>query len=513
MLEILSDWLSCLARYPEVTDVNVWLSEENIPCTCNKCGGANIFTIQTQLVAKAWDVAKAIKPDLRIRLLLTQGSYASNAQVLKAVPPDMGVTFYHCSYTYESSRKPMIYPLLEEFAAKGGWLGCYPQLTPSYLVFCPWTGPQFIKARMSEFVSKRLECLCGYVIPTSRLYEFNVTAAAEWSWNAKGRSERDFALAWFTRQNVSDAKKAADWAVMLGEVGWDVYGSAVPFEWALGKTGVTFQQGQPPKLGNGVFLYYPTREHFDENLTVCNRAMELAEGLKQPAMIEETRVIRGLSQMLKSLYVMGEAAAIGKQHLASVQRQQAADAIVSADRGYRDAHDGLLAWAKLAAPEVVQSAGRYADTLNCLEPVVVQIAEAGEMLGISDPNRIYRPQRIGDWTAQDFVSGTACRKTWEITKAVAEAGRYQAVLHTNGNCSYARIKSVALVASPADNPSQQAQIFREAREAGTESHPKYVLSLSRRKPTQRYFVVVELDGGAESARCSGHVTLAKMHDE
>ena len=110
-----------------------------------------------------------IKPNLRVRILLTQGSYQSNAQVLEAAPPEMGVTYYHGGLTYDSSRNPMIYPLLEKYAAQGRWLGCYPQLTPSYLVICPWSGPQFIKARMSEFVSKRLQCLCGYVIPATRL--------------------------------------------------------------------------------------------------------------------------------------------------------------------------------------------------------------------------------------------------------------------------------------------------------------------------------------------------------
>ncbi|MCX7429223.1 MAG: hypothetical protein NTW96_26800 [Planctomycetia bacterium] len=511
MLEILTDWLSCLARYPEVTDVNVWLSEENIPCACEKCAGPNLFTVQTQLVTKAWKVAKRIKPDLRVRILLTQGSYQSNAQVLEAAPPEMGVTYYHGGLTYDSSRNPMIYPLLEKYAAQGRWLGCYPQLTPSYLVICPWSGPQFIKARMSEFVSKRLQCLCGYVIPATRLYDFNVTAAAEWSWNAAGRTERDFSLAWATRRGLSDPEKAADWAVMLGEVGWDVYGAAVPFEWVLGNTGVTFKQGQPPTLGSGIFKYFPTREHFDENLAVCDRAMRLAEELNEPAMIEETRVIRGLTQMLKGLYVMGEAASAGGQ-ITTDQRQQAAAALVLADRGCRDAYDGLLAWTKLVSPEMIQPTGRYADMLNCLEPVVMQIAEAAVSLGVSDPNRIHRPQRIGEWTTQDFTAGTTCQKTWEISKAVVDSGRYQVVFHTKANSSYARIKSVAFVSSPTDDPARQTERSRETREDGTESPPKYNLSLDRRDPEQRYFIVVELDGGVESARCSGHVTIRKAKD-
>ena len=63
----------------------------------------------------------------------------------------------------------------------------------SWRIVCPWSGPQFIKYRMTEFVDKNLKCLVGYATPNNRLYDFNVTAAAEWSWNAHGRDERAFA--------------------------------------------------------------------------------------------------------------------------------------------------------------------------------------------------------------------------------------------------------------------------------------------------------------------------------
>ena len=149
--------------------------------------------------ASRWEAAKRVKPDLRLRILLTQGSYQSNDQVLAAVPPEVGITYYDGGRTYNSSREPMIYPLLVKYVRADRWLGCYPQLTASWGVVCPWSGPQFIKARMSEFAAKHLQCLCGYAWPSNRFYEFNVTAAAEWSWNVGGRSEREFSLAWATR--------------------------------------------------------------------------------------------------------------------------------------------------------------------------------------------------------------------------------------------------------------------------------------------------------------------------
>lgn len=109
----------------------------------------------------------------------------------------------------------------------------------SWRLVCPWSGPQFIKALMSEFVDKRLRCLCAYTAPTNRFYEFNVTAAAEWSWNAHGRNEREYSLAWAARQGLSDPEKAADWAATLGPVGWDVYGAGVPMVWFYGGAGLS----------------------------------------------------------------------------------------------------------------------------------------------------------------------------------------------------------------------------------------------------------------------------------
>ena len=86
----------------------------------------------------AWRLAREEHPHVQLRILLTQGSYSTNDKVLAEIPPEVGVTYYDGGRTYDSSRDPMIYPLLEKYAAAGHWLGCYPQLTPSWRIVCPW---------------------------------------------------------------------------------------------------------------------------------------------------------------------------------------------------------------------------------------------------------------------------------------------------------------------------------------------------------------------------------------
>ena len=308
-----------------MSDVNVWLSEDNVACQCPKCKAVNPYVLQTQVIVRAWQSAKRVKPDLRLRLLLTQGSYASNDKVLAAAPREVGITYYDGGRTYDSSRQPMIYPLLEKYAAEGRWLGCYPQLTASWRIVAPWSGPQFIKARMSEFVDKRLQCLCGYATPSNRFYEFNVTAAAgvvveRRTGGASGISP------W-------PGPPARDWPIPrrppTGPSCWGRWAgtSTGAARCSIGSTMASPKSSKPesgPSWVHGHFVYFPSKEHFDADLATCDRAMRLAEGLRSPAMIEETHVIRGLVGMLKGLYLMAEATAAGKK-MTAADRQRAAD--------------------------------------------------------------------------------------------------------------------------------------------------------------------------------------------
>ncbi len=527
--QILSDWLCDLARYPEVTDVNVWLSENNVPCDCEKCKVVDPFVLQTTLAVRAWEAAKRLRQDIRLRILLTQGSYKSNDKVLAAAPREVGITYYDGGRTYDSSRNPMIYPLLEEYAAKGGWLGCYPQLTASWRIVCPWSAPQFIRARMTEFVSKKLRCLCGYATPSNRFYDFNVTAAAEWSWNAGGRDEREFSAAWAVREGLSDPEKAADWAVMLGPVGWDVYGSRVPYSWVYGNIGGLLKAGRSPQLGSGIFTYFPTREHFDGNLAVCDRAMALARELKAPALVAETRVIRGVVRMLKGLYLLAGDTVKGDK-MSPDEKAAAGASLALVDEGSREARDGLLAWGEAVASRLMaRPPSRFADTANCIEAVMSQVSDIVTGYGMQDPNRPYRSRQIGRWVTEDFKTGRDQTKTWEVTSFVAGPGRYQVYFQYEKGWYGAGIRRVRMVSAsalngarsgPAADPSQQKELACDDHEGITGHSPKdtlYALDLKEHDPARRYFIVADLRGvppnsPPDKQGCEGRVNMKKIKE-
>ncbi len=378
LTDLLADWMTSLAAQQGVTDICTWLTEHHLQCGCEQCQKVGQYVLETRAIVKAWRRVRERYPKLGLRLLLTQGSYATNDKVLADVPAEVGVSYYHGGRTYDSSRSPMIYPLLEDYVAKGRWLGCYPQLTASWRIVCPWSSPQFIKFRMTEFVSKKLQCLCGYATPNNRLYDFNITAAAEWSWNATGRDEREFAAAWATRRDLKDPEAAADWAVMLGPVGWDVYGGRVPYNHFFGAAARMVKKRVAPVLGKGMFRYFPTVEHFDKDLAVCDRALDIAKRLDHPPILDETLVVQGYVRMIKEIYTIAQTVSAKKQ-LDDKQRAALRQNLSRLSEACAQTTRALKDWEASIGKGKGES--RFQDTVNVTEKTAAEIAEG---LGIGE---------------------------------------------------------------------------------------------------------------------------------
>ncbi len=379
LTEVVSEWMASLALQKGVTDICCWLTEHHLQCGCQKCQEVGQYVLETRAIVKAWRLARKEHPKLGLRILLTQGSYATNDKVLAEVPEDAGVHYYHGGRTYDSSRSEMIYPLLEDYLAKGRWVGCYPQLTASWRIVCPWSGPQFIKFRMTEFVDKRLQCLCGYATPNNRLYDFNITAAAEWSWNATGRDEREFAAAWATRRGIKDVDAAADWAVMLGPVGWDVYGGNVPYGHFFGGAAGRIKKRAAPVLGKGMFRYFPTEAHFDEDLAVCDKALAIAKRLDSTPILTETLVIQGYVRMLKEIYTIAKTIA-AHEPPADEYRAALRASMSRLSNAATQTTKALKEWEACIGKG--KGGSRFKDTVNVTEKTAADIGNALKPYGV-----------------------------------------------------------------------------------------------------------------------------------
>ncbi|PIX44695.1 MAG: hypothetical protein COZ56_03945 [Armatimonadetes bacterium CG_4_8_14_3_um_filter_58_9] len=513
--EIMADWLTCLARYPEVSDVCVWLSENDVQCACDRCQSQNQFALETRVALRAWEAAKAVKPSLGLRILLTQGSYRSNDKVLAMVPPEVGISYYHGGLTYDSTRNPMIDPLLADYAAKGRWLGCYPQLTASWRIVCPWSGAQFIKARMNEFVDKKLQCLCGYATPNNRFYEFNVTAAAEWSWNAKGRDEREFAAAWATRQGLKDPDAVAEWAVMLGPVGWDVYGSGIPYPAFFGGAAQVVASHTRPTLGQGMFRYFPSRKHIEEDLAACAKALTIAKRIGDARLTTETQVIGGYVQMVKE--INGLCAKLSSVDMTSdPERRQVQDSMCRLAKTGAQTASALREWERSVGQGLGGS--RFQDSIMVTEQTVSRIGKTLAVDGIQDPGKPYRRQEIGKWESNDFEKNEGIRKTWEVTECVSGTGRYEVDFAYTSGWHGLYMRRVALATAPKDKPESLTDVAKDEHQGVAACQNKdnvYRLVVATYDPALRYFVLADIRGVRSSDKpenrrgCCGVVSIVK----
>jgi|GEM_PF-313054 len=517
MAEVLADFMCAMAK-AGAKEVDCWLTEgRRYQCRCDKCLGAGEnmhYALEARAYVNGWRIARKQYPKLFVRIVLTQGTYTSNDKVLAEVPQDVGVIFYASWATYNSLQKPMIYPLLEDFAAKGRWLGVVPQLTSSFGAVTPWTAPQFIRYRMNEFVDKKLECLCGYAVYSNRLYDFNVTAAAEWSWNARGRDEREFSAAYATRRGISDPAAFAEWAVLLGPVGWDFYGAAMyDFNHGAILSNMVAARLDPGLGKKGMFEYFPTMQRFDEDLTVCEKALKIAERLGEPAMIAETRVIQGYVRMMK------EAAFITTQ-VSTVatptydQRVDVQNALTRLGSAGIETIDGLERWIRSLPDLEFYNQGkknRYKKTLAAVSKTVYGISDALAPFGIRSFASSYFSKKVGVWKSQDFADKAKVTKTWDVTDQVLVTGVYEVTFKNASHYSLDIFRAV-LASAPADKPDQLTELSVDTHKGITRYRTNkahiYTLTLDRHDPGLRYFLVADIEGHA-AQRLSGKMKYCK----
>jgi hypothetical protein len=356
---------------------------------------------------------------------------------------------------------------------------------------------------MNEFVDKKLQCLCGYATPNNRLYEFNVLAAAEWSWNAKGRDEREFAAAWAQRRGLP-VDEAAQWAVTLGPVGWDVYGSGVPSPEFLGRAAIRIARRWKLEFGKGMLRYFPSPERFDADRVTCRQALALARRLGDPALISETQTIESYVRMVQAVATIarlsGEAKVPAYARRIEIQRALGELCIASSEN-----LDALDQWEQTCSQPTTEHPGgpRFADTLEASEKTTAEIARALEKIGIANPLGPYLREEIGRWVTEDFDAQAAVTKPFEVTRYMTEAGAYRVgFTYTNG-WNGLSIKRVSLVAAPKDRPADRTVLSVDAHPGSAAAQNRantYSVRLERHDPAVRYFIVTEIRGTPSKGR-------------
>ncbi|HNT35790.1 MAG TPA: hypothetical protein PKH07_12435, partial [bacterium] len=355
-VDILADWLVGYAQMPGVTEVDVWMAEnlaQKGGCECDECSKHDRNVLEAQVIVAAYEKAKKRVPSLRIRTLTSEETENSNIEVFKVFPPEVKIWYYHSLLTYTAGETALLWrPYLEDFAKGGRWLGVCPSLFAAGHFTHPFTAAQFVHYRLNEFVDKGLKGLIGYAIPRTYYLSFNVEAAMEWAWNAKGRTPREFAYSWAVREGLPDPNLFAEWSETLGPVAWDVYGSDFPVgeqRNTPGKVAKRLRDGTLKELGFVLWDAYrspwgdiKSEAQLEQDSILADKAVQLARQMGREEYIHESLIAQGYIRSLKALWELKQI--VEPSEIAEKDRAAAKTYFRMYIDGLRQASDSLPKW-------------------------------------------------------------------------------------------------------------------------------------------------------------------------
>ena len=303
----------------------------------------------------------------------------------------------------------------------------------------------------------------------------------------------------------------------MGPVGWDVYGSRVPFSNFFGRSTLMVARRHKPKLGEGMFRYFPSVEHMDKDLAACDKALAIAQSLDDPLLVAETEVIQGYLRMVKAIYVIAEKAAGRKQPPYEVRLaiQKTLGDLTLAGMATVET---LQRWERLCAPESEVRIGgsRLLDTVDVTEKTFADIANALERLGIRNVVGSYLRHDIGKWVTEDFDQGARITKTFDVSSYLKTPGVYDVGFKYTRGWNGLRILRVALVRASADKPEQQTELSVDKHEGSAAVRNRdnvYTVTLESVDPGTKYFIVADIRGTPSQGRpverqgCNGSVWI------
>jgi len=331
----------------------------------------------------AWERVRTEYPGFQIRIFLSTTTTVRNYRVLAELPPEVKIE-RACATGLERvlhiPRDLIANPLLDHYAAQGRWIASYDVPigaygwvdTPEFKV--PHRSAHRIRDYVGQLIRRKYSGAYGMMAWATQGREicgFNIHALAEWSWNRDGRSEKEFAIAWATREGFEDPEAVGEWAELIGPVEFDIYDSDFPTGYSWGKAIDMVHEKQRPYLGEGMFRYYTSVEDFDRKRATCEEALRIAEQFENPDLAHETRVALSYVELARCIYWVAE-------HLATLDltdldtQDTLRESVQDLERAGAENIAALRTWRKGLGPEPWHY--RVHDALKGTETTVQEIA-------------------------------------------------------------------------------------------------------------------------------------------
>ncbi|NOZ21557.1 MAG: hypothetical protein GXP25_10770 [Planctomycetes bacterium] len=337
---IIAEYMAALAS-KGAQEISVWLSEFQGQCQCPTCLEAGQLRMETKAAVDGWREARKQYPNLVLRIFYCFGgkSLEDTYQVLMELPPEVKIE--RCYGIYGDA--------FNKAAAEGRWLATYagPPLTRG-----EYSGMRFYGgSRTKEYIHNVHKCKwkgvysINYVYSTGayqrELFDFHVSALAEWTWNLNGRSLKDFARAWATRAGYRQPEKVASWIELMDPVE-EVYENPLRSRsWA--KVPDLIKTRQALRTAQGFFGGILNAKRMGKQLSTCEQALAIAKGMKTEELILETQYVAAFIRLLKAMNTL--------------QAQ-------AAENQSRERLDATLAEFRRAARDMIEAMNRKTDLLK-----------------------------------------------------------------------------------------------------------------------------------------------------
>lgn len=324
--QVLTDWILSAAAQG-VRDFSLWLTEYTpCQCGCETCvaEGPMQFQRETRASVAAIHAAREKYPDLAGRIFFCLGNTPKDVQdseeCLALVAPDI--------------RVEKVYGRNEAFdhAARRRWVANYsgPSLAPGLPIRYAFAREMHEYARGYREAGYSALYSIGYLYAPDEVKghwerafgDFNYSALAEWTWNAKGRSPREFAIAWAARQGWSSPERFADWAEIMEHAGRHVLPRPVRFRLdAWLRAAQTLGRDDP--TNDWLTGRRKPKDDLDHLIAQCDRALSIAQTLGKATVVLETRCI-GLFLVATRLLLALHKDLAGKdaEHIGKAERER-----------------------------------------------------------------------------------------------------------------------------------------------------------------------------------------------